>query len=136
MNFRSVSLALLSGIAVFLIVGAAVTGLAQPWIEFSLFVGIPAGLASGAFAAAAVYLGLADDTPVGRRRVAGSIAAFGASFVLVLVVLSWIGTIGVVTAILGSVVVALAVAVVTYLRGPKAVTPAIADDGDAPDGTR
>lgn len=134
MNPNSVSLALLSGIAVLLIVGVAVTEFTQPWIEFSLFVGIPAGLATGAFTAGAVYLGLADDAPDDRRRVAGSFAAFGAGFILALVVFGLIVNTGVTTAIVSSVVVALAVAAVAYLGGPKEIAATIGDD-DTPRGT-
>ena len=132
MNLKSVSLALLSGVAAFLIVGVAVTEFAQPWIEFSLFLGIPAGLATGAFTAGAVYLGLADDAPGGRRRIAGAFAAFGVGFIVSLVVFGWVINVGVTTAIVISVVVALAAAVVAYLRGPKEMTATIGDDSDTP----
>ena len=130
MSFRSVGLALLSGIAVFLVVGAAVAGFMRSYIEFSLLLGIPAGLASGAFTAAAVYLGSADDTPVGRRRIAGAFAAFGLSFSVLLVVLGGIVATGMLTAILSSIVVALAVAVVAYLRGPSEIRDTVGDDSD------
>jgi undecaprenyl pyrophosphate phosphatase UppP len=132
MGLKSLSLALVSGIAVFLIVGAAVTEFAQSWIEFSLFLGIPVGLVTGALTAAAVYLGLADDAPVRRRRVAGSFAAFGVGFLIALVVFGWLLNIGVTTALIVSVVVALAVAVVAYLRGGKTLGATIGDDGDTP----
>jgi len=132
MNVKSLSLALLSGVAAFLIVGVAVTEFANSWIEFSLLLGIPAGLAAGAFTAGAVYLGLADDAPVGRRRVAGAFAAFGVGFIVALVVFGWIVNIGVTTAIIVSVVVAFAVAAVAYLRGPKEMAATIDDDGDTP----
>ena len=128
MKFKSLTLALLSGIAAFLIVGVAVTEFAQSWIEFSLFLGIPTGLATGAFTAGVVYLGLADDAPVGRRRAAGSFAAFGVGFLVALVVFGWILNIGVTTAIIVSVVVALGVAVLAYLRGPKEIAATIDDD--------
>ncbi|WP_436927697.1 hypothetical protein [Halosimplex amylolyticum] len=134
MDFKSVLLALVSGLAIFLVVGVAVTELAQSWIEFSLFLGIPAGLATGAVTAAAVYLGLADDAPVGRRRIAGAFAAFGVGFIVSFVVLGWIVDIGVTTAIIISVFVALVIAAVAYLRGPKELTATIGDDGDTPSG--
>ena len=130
MDFKSVTLALLSGIASFLVVGVVVTEFAQSWIEFSLLLGIPAGLATGAITAAAVYLGLADDAPAGRRRIAGAFAAFGVGFIVALVVFGWIVNIGVTTAIVISVVVALAVAAVAYFRGPKEVVDTIGDEGD------
>jgi len=118
MGVRSLALAAGAGVAAFLLVGVAVTELAQPRIEFSLFVGIPAGIAAGAFTAAAVYLGLADDAPESSRRAAGAVAAFGVGFVVALVGLGWIAGVGVVTAIVGAVVAALAVGIATYLRGP------------------
>jgi hypothetical protein len=131
MRLKYLSLALLSGIAAFLIVGATVTEFAQSWIEFSLFLGIPVGLVTGAVTAAAVYLGLADDAPV-SRRVAVSVAAFGVGFLIALVVFGWLLNIGVTTALIVSVVVALAVAVVAYLRGRKTSGATIDDDSDTP----
>lgn len=118
MSVRSFVAALGAGIAAFLIVGVSVTEFAQTWIEFSLLVGIPAGLAAGAFTAAAVYLGLADDAPARRRRIAGGFAAFGAGFLVALILLGWVVNIGVTMAIGISVVVALVVGVVAYIRGP------------------
>jgi len=135
MGLKSISLALLSGLVAFLIVGVTVTEFTQSWIEFSLFLGIPAGLATGAFTAAGVYLGLADDAPAGRRRIAGAFAAFGAVFIVALVVFGWIVNIGVTNAIVSSVIVALAVAAVVYIRGPKEVAATIGDEGDIPSRT-
>jgi hypothetical protein len=135
MSLKSISLALLSGIAAFLIVGVAVTEFTQPWIEFSLFLGIPAGIATGAFTAAGVYLGLADDSPAGRRRIAGAFAAFGAGFIVALVVFGWVVNTGVTTAIVISVIVALAVGAVAYIRSPKEVAATIGDEGETPSRT-
>jgi hypothetical protein len=134
MTLKSLSLALLSGIATFLIVGVAVTEFAQSWIEFSLFLGIPAGIASGAFTAGAVYLGLADDAPVHRRRIVTSLTAFGVGFLVSLVMLEWIVNIGITSAIVVSVAGALVVAVMAYLRGRKAKPTPIGDDADTPSG--
>lgn len=115
MGIRSIALAAGAGVAAFLLV--AVTELARPRIEFSLFVGIPAGIAAGAFTVA-VYPGLADDAPASRRRAAGAAAAFGVGFVVVFVALGWVAGVGAVTAIVGAVVAGLAVGVAAYLRGP------------------
>jgi len=128
MQFKSLVGALLSGIAVFLVVGVAVTEFAQSWIEFSLFLGIPAGLAAGVFTAGAVYLGLADDAPASRRRVAGAFAAFGVAFLVLLVTLGLVVNIGVATAIIASIVVALVVAAVAYRRGATASAGTPSDD--------
>jgi len=134
MSFKTISLALSSGIAVFLLVGVAVTEFAHSWIEFSLFLGIPAGLATGAFTAGAVYLGLAEDAPLNRRRIAGAIAAFGVAFVALLMILGLIVNAGVTTAIVSSVVVALVIAALAYRRGPNEMTATIGEDGDTPSG--
>lgn len=132
MDLKSVTLALLSGIVVFLTVGAAVTEFTQRWIEFSLFVGIPAGLATGAVTVAAVYFGLTDDAPVDRRRIAGAFAGFGVGFILVLVVFGWIVDTGVAAAIVVSLVVALTVGALAYLRAPKESAAAGDSEGDTP----
>jgi hypothetical protein len=60
MTRKSLGYALAAGLAVFLTVGVAVTELAGTWVEFSLFVGLPAGIVAGAAAAAAVTVGLSD----------------------------------------------------------------------------
>lgn len=117
MNTKSLALALLAGIATFLVVGIAVTALLEPRIEFSVFLGIPAGLGAGAVAAAAVYLGLGDDAPAERRRVALAFGLFGAGLLATLVVLAAAGQ-GVVLSIAAGVVVGLVAGVVGYRRGP------------------
>lgn len=122
MNLKSFAFALAAGIATFLVVGVAVTAIAEPRIEFSVFLGIPAGLVAGAVAAAAVYLGLGDDAPAERRRVATAFGLFGAGHLLMLVVLSAAGQ-GIILSIITGIVVGIVAAVIGYLRGPK-VPPA------------
>lgn len=119
MNLRSLALAVVAGLASFLVVGLAVTVVAERWIEFSLFVGLPAGLVAGAVAAAAVYLGLADDGPAERRRVATSVGLFGVGFLATLVVLALAGQ-GLVVATVVGVAVGLVAALVGYVRGSTA----------------
>lgn len=116
MNLKSLGLALAAGIATFLIVTVAVTELLAPRIYFSIFVGIPAGLLAGAAAAALVALGVADDAPAQRRRLARSFAAFAAVFLGVLVV-GGLTTVGVVILIVAGVLLGTLVAVATYVRG-------------------
>lgn len=113
---RSIGAALVAGIATFLVVGVAVTELAFAWIEFSLFVGVPVGLVAGAFVAAGVYLGLADDAPERRRRVALAVAGFGAVFLAVLLVAITFD-LGVVTSFVLGAVLGLLAAAVIRLRG-------------------
>lgn len=132
MSVKSFGVALASGIATFLIVGVAVTEFAQSWIEFSLFIGIPSGLVAGALAATAVYLGLADEAPERRRRIAGSFAGFGMGLLIALVVLGGILDIGITLAIGISILVAVGVAAVAYLRFPTRKTADKGDDGNTP----
>lgn len=118
MNLRTLALALVAGIASFLVVGIAVTAVAERWIEFSVFVGLPAGLVAGAVAAAAVSLGLDDGAPAERRRLALAFGLFGAGFLATLVVLAVAGQ-GIVLSTVAGMVVGLVAAVAGYLRGRK-----------------
>ncbi|WP_336364981.1 hypothetical protein [Halalkalicoccus salilacus] len=95
MNRKLFGLALAAGVATFLIVGVAITEFAQPWVEFSLFLGIPVGFVAGAFTAAAVYFGLADDELAQRRHIAGAFARFGVVFLVVLIALGSLLNLGV-----------------------------------------
>ncbi len=76
-------LAVAVGLAVFVAVGAAVTEAASATIEFSLFVGLPAGFVAGIAVAAFVYLRLGAADP-GKRRPAIALTGFGAAFLVVL----------------------------------------------------
>lgn len=118
MNLKSLALALVAGIAVFLVVGIAVTALLEPTIEFSVFLGIPVGLVAGAIAAGGVYLGLGDDIPAERRRVALAFGFFGVGLLVTLVVLAAFDQ-GVTLSIVAGIVFGFVAAVVGYLRGPK-----------------
>jgi len=114
MSLRNAGLALAVGVAVFVIVGAVVTELAAPSIEFSLFIGLPAGFVAGIGVAAFVYLRLGAEEPT-RRRPAIALTGFGAAFLVVLFA-------GVAVGLRNSValpiatVSAIAIAVVVYVR--------------------
>ena len=120
MTRKSLGYALAAGVAAFLVVGLVVTEIASAWIEFSVFVGLPAGIVAGVAVAAAVAFGLADDSPQ-RYRLAGTIAGFGVGFLAAVVVFSGVVGLGVVLSTGLGVVVGLVAAVVSYLRG--ATTP-------------
>lgn len=116
MRGRDAALAAMAAIAGFLIVGVVVTEASADAVEFSLFVGLPAGLVAGFVAFVAVYRGLASP---GRAR-RGSLAAgaFGTAFLL-LVVLAAAGlgvrnTVALVVAAVGGSIMATAV----YARTP------------------
>jgi len=122
MTIKSLVYALAAGLAVFLAVGVAVTELAGAWIEFSLFVGLPAGIAAGAAVAAAVAFGLSGGADPRLRRIAGGMAGFGIGFLLAVVGLGILGF-GVVLSMGVAVVVGLVAAVVSYLREPVTADP-------------
>lgn len=83
MSPRNAGLALAVGVAVFVAVGALVTELAAPRIEFSLFIGLPAGIMAGIAVAGFTYLRLGSPDPK-RRRPATALTMFGAAFLVVL----------------------------------------------------
>lgn len=116
MDRKAVVLAAVAGVTAFVAVGVAVTELVAPRVEFSVFVGIPAGVLAGVAAATGVYLGLADDAPRQRRRVARAVAGFGIAFLAVLVAGATVFDLGVVAALgLGSLL-GVVVAAVSYWR--------------------
>ena len=117
MTRKSLEYALVAGIAAFLVVGVTITELAAARIEFSLFVGLPAGIVAGAAVAAAVAYGLGESTTPRQRRFAASIGGFGLGFLAALVVLSSLVGLGVVLSMALGIVVGLVAGVVSYLRG-------------------
>lgn len=99
-----------------LLVGGAVSALLEPWIEFSLFLGIPAGLLAGVVAAGGVAAGfVVENSPV-RTQIAMGVAGFSLAFLLsfggVLLVLDA----GVVISLGLSVVLGLVGGVFAYVR--------------------
>ncbi|SFS10076.1 hypothetical protein SAMN05216559_3655 [Halomicrobium zhouii] len=116
MRLRNVALVVASGLAAFLAVGVAVTELLRPSIEFSLFVGLPAGVVAGVLVSAGVYLGLGDETSTGRRRVALAAGAFGGVFLAVLLVAAGLFGLGTLTALAFATLSGVAAAVATSVR--------------------
>jgi len=117
MTRKALGYALAAGIAAFLVVGVTVTELATAWIEFSLFVGIPAGIVAGAAVAAAVGYGVGGEATPRQHRLAASFASFGLGFLVALVFLSGLIGLGVVLSMGLGVVVGFVAAVVSYLCG-------------------
>lgn len=116
MTLKSLGYALVAGLAVFVGVGVAVTELASAWIEFSLFVGLPAGIIAGVATTAAVAFGLSQQASPRLARIAGGMVRFGAAFLLVAVSLGVLGS-GIVLNIAVAIAVGLVAAVVIDRRG-------------------
>lgn len=121
MNLRTLALSFVAGTASFLLVGVAVSAVAERWIEFSVYLGILAGLLAAVVVAAAVALGLADDAAGGHRRVAFAVGAFGVGFPATLVVLVLAGQ-GLVLSTAAGIAVGLLAGVVGYRRGPAVLS--------------
>jgi len=118
MTLKLLGYALAAGVAAFLVVGVTVTELAAARIDFSVFVGIPAGVVAGMAVTAAVAFELADVDSPQRYRLAGAVAGFGVGFLAAVIVLSGLVGLGVVLSMALGVVVGLVAAVVSYVRGP------------------
>ena len=84
-----------AGVTTFLLVTVAVTGLFERWIEFSVFVGLPAGLLAGVLAFGVVAYRLAGAAPARRRRLVGAVGGFSAAFLFALLglTLGWDGSV-------------------------------------------
>jgi len=117
MTLKLLGYALAAGVAAFLVVGVTVTELAAARIEFSVFVGIPAGVVAGMAVTAAVAFELADVDSPQRYRLAGAVAGFGVGFLAAVIVRSGLVGLGVVLSMALGVVVGLVAAVVSYVRG-------------------
>lgn len=127
MRPRTVLLALVAGIAALLTVGVAVTELAAGAVEFSLLLGLPAGVLAG-LAAAAVVLARLESLDPARRRPAVVLVAFGGTFLAVLVGLAvGLGVRNSLALPVAAVLGVVAAAVAGALRGRRG--------GRRPDGT-
>ena len=82
MNIRQIIAAAAAGAVTFLVTFVAVTELLSPTIEFSVFLGLPAGTVVGVVVAAAVLLGLRTEDD-GSRALAAALLTFAAVFLIV-----------------------------------------------------
>lgn len=85
MHLRTLGYALAAGVATFLVVFVAVSELLVPTIEFSVLVGIPAGLIAGVAAIAGVLLGLGERSRGPTRSLAVALGTFGLVLLVALV---------------------------------------------------
>ncbi len=80
MRGKSIAIAGVIAVTTFFLVGIAVTASLEPRIEFSLFVGLPAGFLGGVIAGAGTLYWLAKDEQT-AHVIAGSLAWFLIGFV-------------------------------------------------------
>lgn len=85
MSLRTVGTTVGVGLTTLFIVGALVTTVAERFIEFSLFVGIPAGVLVGVIVMVGVYAELNGRPTKGTENMLMAIAVFG-----YLVILLWV----------------------------------------------
>ncbi len=85
MNPRTLGYAAAAGIATFLVVFAAVSELLLSYIEFSVLVGLPAGIAAGVLTAAVVLVLFARNDSETSRPLALALGTFGVAFLAVFV---------------------------------------------------
>lgn len=114
MNREPLWVGVAGGFVVLLVVSVAITAFANPWIDASLFLGIPAGIAAAVSVTTAVYLRRATDVPAQRRRSFTILAGVSAGLLLAIVVFVVVLTIGIVFA-LGILFVAVLVGVILAL---------------------
>jgi len=110
MRVRTLGYAAAAGIAAFLVVFVAVSELLLPAIEFSVLVGLPAGIGAGVLIAAVVLVRFgrhADGTP---RPLALALGTFGVTFLAVFVAL-----VSLRPGVTGSIVIATGLGIVAGL---------------------
>lgn len=103
------------------LVGGAVTAILEPRIEFSLFLGIPAGLLFGVVGSAFVAAGLVSQESL-RRRIASAAAGFSLAFLLSFAVALLVLDAGTVVSLGFSVVLGLVGGVFAYARSRPEMT--------------
>ncbi|QCC47312.1 hypothetical protein [Halobellus limi] len=113
MNVRAIAAAAGAGVVAFLGAFVAVTELLAPTVEFSVFLGIPAGLIAGAVVAAVALLGLGTDD--GPRAPAAALLAFAIVFLVAFVGLLVGLGVGAVLALVPAVGVAAVGGLVVFL---------------------
>ncbi|MFB6211815.1 MAG: hypothetical protein ABEI76_09780 [Halobacteriales archaeon] len=90
MNLRNALFGVIVAVAGFLVVGVAVTELAAKEIEFSLFLGLPAGIVGGLVFGWVTTRWLSSDVAEHRHRGA-ALAGFGVGFLTVVLGLTVVG---------------------------------------------
>lgn len=120
-NWRLLVLVPATFFATAVLVGGAVAALLEPRIEFSLFLGIPAGLLFGAVVSAFVAAGLVARRSL-RRRIATAAAGFSLVFLLSFGGLLLVLDAAVVVTLGLSVVLGLVAGVLGFVRSQPRMT--------------
>lgn len=130
MRLRTLGYAVAAAAATFLVVTLAVTELFAAEIEFSLFLGLPAGLVAGALAGAAVLLGVGHgDDPV-RGGLAAAFGAFGVVVLVVFVVGAAVANAGTVLALWAAAALGALAAAAAFLRVRRRVAERVTPTPD------
>lgn len=114
MKLRTLALALAVALATFLFVGVGVAQVVGPYVGYSLFVSLPAGILAGVAAAAFVVTGFDAERGTHRRTASVALARFGVGFVAAFVVGALLS--GAALAVVVGSVTGLAAAAGTLLR--------------------
>lgn len=115
MRIRTLGYAAAAGIATFLVVFVVVSEALLPYIEFSVLVGIPAGLFVGVLVAAFVLTQLGKEDDRTRRGIAYALGAFGVTLLIVFVLATTL-QVGVTISLLGAVIVGVLVGIGVFVR--------------------
>lgn len=89
-SLQSFGSALIAGVATFLVIGVTVTEVAAARVDFSVAVGLPAGLLAAVAVAGIVNAVGSQNRPGWPQRLAGAIVAFSAAYLIVLVGLGFV----------------------------------------------
>lgn len=89
MRLRTVGYAFAAGVAAFLVVFAAVAELLVPSVEFSVLLGLPAGLVAGGIVAAAVLVAAGQEADPTRRALATGLGASPVALLVSFVAAVW-----------------------------------------------
>lgn len=119
MNARNALLAVITGFAGFMLATVAVTATLEPRIEFSVLIGLPAGVVVGLVLTWYTYTRLTRaNTGMSGSRPANALVAAGVTYVLVMAVTVTVGA-GVTLALAGAVALAALAGGLMYARGPE-----------------
>ncbi|ELZ11396.1 hypothetical protein NP511_06855 [Natrinema thermotolerans] len=123
MRVRTLGYAAAAGLATFLVVFVAVSELLLPYLEFSVLVGLPAGIGAGVLIAAVVLVQFgrnADGTP---QPLALGLGTFGVTFLTVLVVALVLLRAGVIGSIVSATGIGIVGGLVVGIRARREKPP-------------